>query len=440
MRIINLILSPGLIFLLASIRLQAQDADPIFNSNAVLAVENSLASDSMRGRAVFTPDIERAADYIETQFRAAGLRTWNGTDSYRQPFSMIRAKLLSISGTLDGMPLNGDNTVILSSAPHLQLDDHSGYNSGSIKAGEDLRSRVLAYVSEKKNYLVLVDTSFSKAFPRLNRLSGQQFKSDYNLVFVLATTNAARYSLTATHYSLTAEQEIHSSALANVVGILPGKGRLKNEYVIFSGHYDHLGVRKPDARGDSIYNGANDDASGTTAVILLARYFQHLKNNRRSIVFAAFTAEEIGEYGSQYFSGQFDPATVMAMFNIEMIGSPSKWGENSAFITGYERTDMAKILEKNLAGSAFAFHPDPYPGQNLFYRSDNASLAKKGVPAHTISTTQIDIDKTYHTPEDEVSTLDLKNMAAIIKAIAISSRTIVAGKDTPSRVDISQLK
>jgi hypothetical protein len=433
MRIINLILLPGLILLLASIRLQAQDTDPIFNANAVLTVENSLASDSMRGRAVFTPDIERAADYIESQFRAAGLQTWNGTDSYRQPFSMIRAKLLSISGTVDGMPLNRDSTVIISSTPHLQLDEHSGYNTGFIKAGEDLRARALGYVGEKKNYLVLVDTSFSKTFPRLNRLAGQQFKSDFNVVFVLATTNAA-------HYSLTAEQEIKESKLANVVGILPGKGKLKKEYVIFSGHYDHLGVRNPDARGDSIYNGANDDASGTTAVILLARYFDQLKNNGRSIVFAAFTAEEIGEYGSQYFSSQFDPAAVMAMFNIEMIGLPSKWGANSAFITGYERTDMAKILEKNLAGSAFTFYPDPYPGQNLFYRSDNASLARKGVPAHTISTTQIDIDKTYHTPEDEIGNLDLKNMAAIIKAIAISSKTIVEGKDTPSRVDTSQLK
>jgi len=433
MRIRYLILLPGLILLLATLRLQAQVTEPIFNANAVLAVENSLASDSMRGRAVYTPDIERAADYIESQFRAAGLRTWNGTNSYRQPFSMIRAKLMSISGSLDGMPLNTDNTVIISSAPHLQLDDRSGYNTGFIKAGEDLRSRVLAFVSGKKNYLVVVDTSFSKTFPRLNRMAGQQFKSESNLVFVLATTNAVRYSITA-------DQEIKESALANVVGILPGRGKEKNEYVIFSGHYDHLGVRKPDARGDSIYNGANDDASGTTAVILLARYFNQLKNNSRTLVFAAFTAEEIGEYGSQYFSGQFDPAAVTAMFNIEMIGSPSKWGDNSAFITGYERTDMAKILQQNLAGSAFTFYPDPYPSQNLFYRSDNASLARKGVPAHTISTTQIDIDKTYHTPEDEVSTLDLKNMAAIIKAIALSSKTIVEGKDTPSRVDTSQVK
>jgi hypothetical protein len=426
MRAITLILFLSL----AILRLPAQGIDRIFNTSAVKDVETALASDAMRGRATFTPDIERAADYIETQFREAGLQTWNGSNSYRQPFSMIQAKLVSLTGTVDGNTIGTDNALVISSATHLQVDDQSGYEKGFIKAGDNLGVAATHYIGGKKNYLVLVDTSFAKNFHRLSRR--QQFKSERNIIFLLTVSPA-------THFSITADQEIKESKLANVVGILPGKSK-KNEYVIFSGHYDHLGVGKPDAKGDSIYNGANDDASGTTAVILLARYFSKHKNNERTLVFAAFTAEEIGEYGSQYFSSQFEPSAVMAMFNIEMIGSPSKWGVNSAFITGYERTDMAKILQKNLVGSAFTFYPDPYPDQQLFYRSDNASLAKQGVPAHTISTTQIDIDKTYHTPGDEISTLDMDNMANIIKAIAISSTTIVEGKDTPSRVDASQLR
>ncbi len=422
----------SLILLFASFRLSAQDIDRDINTFAVQDVEKTLSSDAMRGRATFTPDIERAADYIEAQFRKAGLQTWNGSSSYRQPFSMIKSKLVSISGNLDGTALAPDNILVVSSSPHLQVNENSGYEKGFIRAGDNLSTKALQFIGGKKNYLVLVDTSFAKSFPRLRRFAGQQFKSDWNIVFLL-TTGAAD------HYSVTLDQEVKESKLANVVGILPGKSK-KNEYVIFSGHYDHLGVGTPDAKGDSIYNGANDDASGTTAVILLARHFSRLKNNQRTLVFVAFTAEEIGEYGSQYFSSQFDPAAVMAMFNIEMIGTESKWGTNSAFITGYERTDMAKILEQNLVGSAFVFHPDPYPAQSLFYRSDNASLARKGVPAHTISTTQIDIDKTYHTPGDEIGTLNLDNMTNIIKAIAISSTTIVAGKDTPSRVDTSQLR
>ncbi|HWB92583.1 MAG TPA: M28 family peptidase, partial [Puia sp.] len=258
------------------------------------------------------------------------------------------------------------------------------------------------------------------------------FKSDRSVIFVLANTIPE-------HYSLHIRQDVEESKLANVVGVLPGTKR-KGEIVIFSGHYDHLGVGKPDAKGDSIYNGANDDASGTTAVITLADYFAKKRHNVRTIVFAAFTAEEIGEFGSQYFSGQFNPDSVAAMFNIEMIGTESKWGRNSAYITGYERSDMGKILQKNLAGSSFNFYPDPYPAQQLFYRSDNASLARQGVPAHTISTSKMDSEKYYHTQGDEIGTLDMNNMARIIKAIALSSTSIVNGKDTPSRVDTKQLR
>jgi Zn-dependent M28 family amino/carboxypeptidase len=209
--------------------------------------------------------------------------------------------------------------------------------------------------------------------------------------------------------------------------------------VIFSGHYDHIGTGKP-IDGDSIYNGANDDAAGITGVIMLAHYFKKLNNNERTIIFAAFTAEEIGGYGSQYFSKQFDPAKVMAMFNLEMIGTQSKWGTNSAYITGFEKTDMGAILQKNLQGTDFTFHPDPYPAQQLFYRSDNATMARLGVPAHTISTSKMDTEPNYHKVTDHVETLDLDNMTRIIRAIALSSKGIVSGMDTPSRVKVEELR
>jgi len=122
------------------------------------------------------------------------------------------------------------------------------------------------------------------------------------------------------------------------------------------------------------------------------------------------------------------------MINIEMIGTQSKWGKNSAYITGYDKTDMGSILQKNLKNSRFVFHPDPYPEQMLFLRSDNATLAKKGVPAHTISTSKMDSEKYYHTPGDEMKTLDMANMTEIIRAIGLSAGSIISGKDTPLRV------
>lgn len=217
----------------------------------------------------------------------------------------------------------------------------------------------------------------------------------------------------------------------NVIGIIPGKSK-SNEYVIFSGHYDHLGM---EASGeDKIYNGANDDASGITAVITLAEYFKKKNDNARTLIFVAFTGEETGGYGSAFFSNSINADEVVAMFNIEMIGTDSKWGKNSAYITGFERSDFGAILQKNLLGSGFNFYQDPYPQEQLFYRSDNARLAALGVPAHTISTSKMDVEPNYHKLSDEISTLDMDNMTEIIKSIAISSQTIISGKDTPSRV------
>ncbi|HEX8060805.1 MAG TPA: M20/M25/M40 family metallo-hydrolase [Cyclobacteriaceae bacterium] len=230
------------------------------------------------------------------------------------------------------------------------------------------------------------------------------------------------------------KQEFEASAVKmnNVVGILKGKSK-PEEFVIFSAHYDHIGTMKP-VEGDSIANGADDDASGTTAVIALAKYFKKLNNNNRTLIFVTFDAEEIGGDGSQFFSEGLDSSKVVAMFNIEMIGKHSKWGTNSAFITGFERSDFGKILQKNVAGTNFKFEPDPYPKMMLFYRSDNARFAVKGVPAHSISTDEIDKDKFYHTVNDEVETLDIANMTAVIRGIASGSKSIVSGADTPTRI------
>jgi Zn-dependent M28 family amino/carboxypeptidase len=256
-------------------------------------------------------------------------------------------------------------------------------------------------------------------------------KSDKTVLFILTGKPPREYNLSVTSVTT-------AMPLANVVGVLPGKTK-KNEYVIFSGHYDHLGIGKP-VGGDSIFNGANDDAAGITAVIMLARYFKSAGSQERTLIFTAFTGEEAGGFGSQYFSRQLNPADVVAMFNIEMIGTDSKWGKNAAYITGYEKTDLGKILAKNLEGSAFRFYPDPYPQQDLFYRSDNATLARLGVAAHTISTSKMDSEQYYHTVDDEIGTLDIENMSMIIKAIAISAGSIISGRDTPSRVDVQQLR
>lgn len=417
--------------LFSTTSLFAQKTDGIITAGEAERIERVLASDEMKGRRTFSPEIDKAADFIADEFKKAGLQEWKKGEGYKQAFALSTAKQTTLKATVDGKELDPKNVVAITFKKDLNVTDADKYETAHIAAGQQMGQKAYEYVNSKKNMVVLVDTSFARNFPRLSRYKSGAFATDASVIFILGTELPKSYSIEATH-------ELTESKLANVVGVLPGKSK-KDEIVIFSAHYDHIGIGKA-VNGDSIYNGANDDAAGTTAVILLARYFKALKNNERTIVFAAFTAEEIGGFGSTYFSRQYDPAKVMAMFNIEMIGTESKWGRNSAFITGYEKTDMGTMLQKNLEGTGFTFHPDPYPDQQLFYRSDNATLARLGVPAHTISTAKMDKEPHYHQPSDHVETLDMENMAKIIQSIALSSRGIVAGKETPSRVKVEELR
>lgn len=405
----------------------------IINKAETERIEKYLSSDELEGRRTYSKGIDKAADFIANEFKQSGLATFNNSDSYLQKFTRLNAKFIGVSANFDGTVLDTKNVIVLTSEPTVSISETSGYEVVKISKEDNLGLVARKYLAANKNYIVLVDESFANNFSRLVQFKSGITTAQKTVVFILTNQTPTKFTIQATH-------KIETLNLANVVSVLPGK-TLPNEYVIFSGHYDHLGINSSKAmNGDSIYNGANDDAAGTTAMIMLSKYFSAKNDNARTLVFVAFTAEEIGGFGAQYFSKQFDPNTVKAMFNLEMIGTESKWGKNSAYITGYEKTNMGAILQKNLEGSAFKFYPDPYTDQNLFYRSDNATLARLGVPAHTISTSKMDNEPNYHKPSDQFETLDMDNMNEIIKAIALSSQSIISGKDTPSRVDTTQLK
>ena len=405
----------------------AQDINKLITTKEVLRVETFLAADELRGRRPGTPEIDKAADFIANEFKKVGLKNMDGLKDYKQSFTNIRSRFLNAVATVDADKIDENNIIAITTDSLLKINETSGYKKVVIGNTDNLLQRAEEIINAKSNQLVLVNSFFINDFKKLRRYKRESVKTDFSVVFVL-TNNAAN------KYDIEIKNKITSTNYSNVVAVLPGKSR-KNEIVVFSGHYDHLGVGKPNTAGDSIYNGANDDAAGTTAVIMLANYFSKLKNNERTLVFVAFTAEETGGFGSQYFSKQLDPEKVVAMFNLEMIGTESKWGRNSAYITGFEKSDFGKILQNNLAGSAFKFEPDPYPKENLFYRSDNATLAALGVPAHTISTSKMDSEPTYHKQTDDIASIDINNMTEIIKAIALSSKTIISGKDTPTRVE-----
>lgn len=411
----------------------AQDINQIVTTAEVARIVGTLASDEMEGRRTFTKGIDKAAAFISEEFKKTGLQSLKGDGVYLQSFTMVKPKFLAASATLDGINIDLKNIIAVTCQREVLINEKSGYEVVRILKGGNLFAEARKYGNLAKNTVVLVDTSFAANFSRLTQLKSQLFKSDQSVVFILTAQVPVQFKIEAKHAIL-------EQTLSNVVGIIPGKS-LAKEYVIFSGHYDHLGINSKNlVNNDSIYNGANDDAAGTTAMMMLAKYYNATRDNERTLIFAAFTAEEVGGFGAQYFSRQLNPAEVKAMFNIEMIGTESKWGKNSAFITGYEKTDMGKILQENLAGTNFTFYPDPYTKENLFYRSDNATLARLGVPAHTISTSKMDSEPNYHQLSDELNTLDIDNMTEIIKSIALSARGIISGKNTPSRVDVSGLR
>ncbi len=235
--------------------------------------------------------------------------------------------------------------------------------------------------------------------------------------------------------------------LRNVIGVLPGKSK-KEELIIFSAHYDHIGTIAIDRKqnqvayifkpitADTIYNGANDDASGIAALLALAEYFTIRNLQERTILFIAFSAEEIGMVGSQKLLAELEPSLVKANINLEMLGRKGESGKKP-FITGGELSDMQSLLNnclKKTTGEKQYFKYDPVPEQGLFRRSDNISFARAGIPAHTImlSTSK---DKFYHHVADEPNTLDYNLMATIIKNIALASECLVTGDATPTRID-----
>lgn len=428
----------ALLILLFPALLYAQKEEKYITTENVTRIINTLAADNMGGRPARNPQVmEKATAFIEQEFKKAGLKPFPGLKTFRQSFHEYEIEPQTTSVIIDGKAIADAHVVVYSFQKQVTLATGNKVQylefDSAFKQNRQLIRKAFALTRDTSNALVLVDPKFESQFAELKRTWGKRLagKARHTKVFVLAPREAKEFTATVV-------QQQSPIVMNNVVGIIEGTTR-KDEFVVFSGHYDHLGVR-PTVNGDSIANGADDDASGTTAVISLAKYFKKTKQNTRTLVFVAFTAEEIGGFGSQYFSKQLNPDKVVAMFNIEMIGKPSKWGQKSAFITGFEMSDFGQILQKNLGTSGFEFKPDPYPEQNLFYRSDNATLARLGVPAHTISTDQIDTDPFYHTVDDEVETLDMTNITGTIRAIALSAKSIVAGTDTPSRVNKASVR
>ncbi|HET7024429.1 MAG TPA: M20/M25/M40 family metallo-hydrolase [Gemmatimonadales bacterium] len=211
----------------------------------------------------------------------------------------------------------------------------------------------------------------------------------------------------------------------NVLGEIEGSDPiLKHEVVLVDAHYDHLGIGTP-VNGDSIYNGADDDASGVTTVLEIARAIAAGPRPKRTIIFAAMTGEEVGLLGTRWYIAHpaVPIASMAANLEIEMIGRPDSLagGPGKAWLTGYERSTLGDELKSH----GIPIVPDPRPDQHFFERSDNIAFARAGVPAHTLSSFGLHAD--YHRPSDDFAHVDLDHMTAVIGAAVAAVRLMADG-------------
>ncbi len=211
----------------------------------------------------------------------------------------------------------------------------------------------------------------------------------------------------------------------NVVGVIPGADpELQSQVVQIAAHYDHLGIGRP-VNGDSIYNGADDDASGSVAVLEMARALARGEPPARTVVVVLSTGEEMGLLGTRwYIEHPVRPlGDMVADLEVEMIGRPDSLagGPGRGWLTGYSLSTMGDILAEE--GSPII--PDPRPDQNFFRRSDNIAFARLGIPAHTLSSFNLHTD--YHRPSDEVDRVDFDHMTAVIDAAVAMVRQLASG-------------
>ena len=419
------------------ILIQCQSQPYEFSESSSSEILKTLSSDEMRGRQAFTEDIDKAAEFINEQFKEIDLDKLDSESDYLQNFEVLSIRAVNADVETEGVQVSAENYFVLGDTSTIEWAETNEIKTEHIAAGENFQQRFNEIRSMDVEAFVFVDQSHENTFRRYQPFfsrASRTFPDDQSSNKIFALTSKSQQS----SFSAYVTKEYDFLELANVVGKI--EGNRKDEYVVFSAHYDHIGIRQPNtANADSIANGANDNASGTTAVIELAKYFKSKGKPERTLLFVAFTAEESGGYGSQYFSKQLEPDQIMAMFNIEMIGKPAVEGPNTAWITGFEKSSFGELLQKSAEGTIYEFYPDPYPNQNLFYRSDNATLARLGVPAHTISTTPIDVDPDYHQVSDEFETINVVHLTNTIRAISQAAVGIVSGQDTPTRVDASQL-
>lgn len=428
-----------------------------------------LAHDSMGGRDTPSPGLEKAAAYVASEFRSFGLQPAIGED-YLQWYPL--------TATHPG-PASAQSLVLRGAGREHRLDPASDFitlavgpsarGSGPLAVlsrvadDEELAGKVVVALATPRTLgerlsevrktlaagaagaIVALDApeqymSGVRMFFGTERLSlGRMEALDRPAVIVRLGSLPGPLRRALEHgdvpggwsADLRSTTSVQADSAMNVVGWLEGSDpELREEYLIFTAHMDHVGIGRP-VNGDSIYNGADDDASGTSAILELAQAFATGPRPRRSVVFMTVSGEEKGLIGSEWYGEHplFPLEKTVANLNIDMIGR--NW-EDTVVAIGKEESSLGETVER-----VAARHPelglevidDIWPEERFYFRSDHYNFARRGVPILFFFS---GVHPDYHRPSDEPSKLKYEKAARITRLIYLLGLEIANADDRPT--------
>jgi hypothetical protein len=450
-------------------------------ASSVTALESEahlsfLASDEMRGRNTGSPEIDIAANYIKTQLKILGAKPVPGDTTYFQDVRLEKitpASAATLSMDSDVFKLKDDLIYISGGSASLNTDMvFVGYGTASDFEKADVKGKIVVAlagsnattnavqallsdspakgkVAAAHGAAALIEIMLLPGLPwpaLVNFLSSErmmtQKESPVAMPHLYMKKSEAR-SITSFMETKTAvgklQVEVKPTAsirAKNVAGVIEGKDpALKNEWIVISAHYDHVGVNK-NAGADSIFNGARDNAIGTVALLQAAKFFGQ-NRPKRSILFLAVTGEEKGLLGSEWYSNHPLIPLKQTVFNYNCDGA----GYNDKTIAtaiALNRTTVDELLKKACEAFGLTLKGDPAPEQNLYERSDNLNFAVKGVPAIDfapgVKAFDKDLFKYYHQPADEVGSLDMNYIEKFHRAFVYGAVLIANAAERPTWV------
>ena len=431
-----------------------------------------LADDLLKGRGTGTPENKIAASYLANTLRSYGVKPNPVTNSYYQTFNLLQTAAPSLLKIV----INGENYphIVAIKAKAAAISGNAmylGYGGEEDYKGKDVKGKLIVVrggtlessearavygahkekqeLAMKNGAIGLIEMTLLEEdwWSRISHYMGESVQipdaNDAEILtqnFIHLWVNTTSEKLEAldnakVSYEIETDGKKEETLVTqNVVGFLEGTDPdLKKEYIMYSAHYDHVGIGAPDAKGDSIYNGARDNAIGTTAVLSMAENIGKYPTER-SAVFILFTGEEKGLLGSQYYVEHpvFPLNQIVYGFNTDGAGYNNT---KLATVIGLNRTTAQKHIVAGAAAFGLEAIDDPAPEQGLFDRSDNVSFASKGVPAPTYSTGfdafDDEINKYYHQPGDEANSLDYDYLVKFYQGYVLSGRLIANDPEKP---------